>query len=250
MLQDNVLVEVEKRLETGKNACYRYRAADQIPAVLYGGGAGMETLSLVVPRKTLVTLLRKGLHENAIFQIQLKGTDQLRHVMIRDLTLDPITRALLHVDFVRILLDKKLRVKASVEITGIPNGVKNEGGVLNVVTHQLLVECLPADIPHSVVVDVTHLNVHDTLRVSDILFGDKVKTLEAPDRVIVHVGYARAEEVAAVVATTEVAPATTEPEVIKRGKKEEEGAADGKAEKAEKAEKPAKAEKAEKKEKK
>ncbi len=250
MLQDNVVVEVEKRAQTGKNASNRYRAADQIPAVLYGGGAGMETFSLLVPRKTLVTLLRKGLHENAIFKLHLKGTDQERHVMIRDLTLDPITRALLHVDFVRILLDKKLRVKASVEITGIPNGVKIEGGVLNVVTHELLIECLPADIPHSVVVDVSHLNVHDSLRVSDISLGDKVKVLEAADRVIVHVGYARAEEVAAVVATTEVAPATSEPEVIKKGKKEEEGAADGKAEKPAKAEKPEKAEKAEKKEKK
>jgi len=239
MIQENIVVEVEKRSETGKNASNRYRASDQIPAVLYGGGAAMDTMSLLVPRKTLVTLLRKGLHENAIFELQLKGTDQKRHVMIRDLTLHPITRSLLHVDFVRILLDRKLRVKASVEIAGIPNGVKIEGGVLNVVTHELAIECLPADIPPSIIVDVTSLNVHDSFRVSNLSLGDKVKILEAPDRVIVHVGYARAEEVAAVAATTtEVAPTTGEPEVIKKGKKEEEeAAADGKAAKPEKKEK-------------
>ena len=157
MIQENVIVEVEKRSETGKNASNRYRASDQIPAVLYGGGATMDTMSLLVPRKTLVTLLRKGLHENAIFELQLKGTDQKRHVMIRDLTLHPITRSLLHVDFVRILLDRKLRVKASVEIAGIPNGVKIEGGVLNVVTHELAIECLPADIPPSIIQLGRHL---------------------------------------------------------------------------------------------
>ena len=201
MLQENVVVEVEKRSETGKNASNRYRASDQIPAVLYGGGAGMDTMSLLVPRKTLVTLLRKGLHENAIFELQLKGTDQKRHVMIRDLTLDPITRALLHVDFVRILLDRKLRVKAGVEIQGTSVGVKNEGGVLNVVTHELQIECLPADIPPHIVVDVTNLKVHDSLRVADLSLGDKVKILEASDRVIVHVGYQRAEEAVAATAT-------------------------------------------------
>jgi large subunit ribosomal protein L25 len=225
MIQENVLVEVEKRSETGKNASNRYRASDQIPAVLYGGGAGMDTMSLLVPRKTLVTLLRKGLHENAIFELQLKGTDQKRHVMIRDLTLDPITRALLHVDFVRILLDKKLRVKAGVEVTGISAGVKNEGGVLNVVTHELLIECLPADIPAHISVDVSNLKVHDSLRVADLSLGDKVRILEAADRVIVHVGYQRAEEATATAATAEAAPAAGEPEVIKKGKKEEEAEA-------------------------
>jgi large subunit ribosomal protein L25 len=197
----------------------------------------MDTMSLVVPRKTLVTVLRKGLHENAIFKLQLKGTDQQRHVMIRDLTLDPITRALLHVDFVRILLDKKLRVKASVEIVGIPVGVKIEGGVLNVVTHELQLECFPADIPASIAVDVSELKVHDSFRVSDLVVDPKVKILEAPDRVLAHVGFARAEEAAAVVATTEVAPTGSEPEVIKKGKKEEEAAADGKADKTEKKDK-------------
>ena len=229
MLQENIVVEVEKRLTTGKNAANRLRANDQIPAVLYGGGKDMETWSLQVPRKTLATLLNKGLHGNAIFKLNLKGTDQSRHVMIRDLALDPVSRKMLHVDFVRVLLDRKLRVKSEVAIEGIPNGVKNAGGILNIVTHEILIECLPADIPDTVKIDVSAMEIHDSFRVQDLKLGDKIKVLEKTDRVLAHVGVPKAEEVVAVVAAVEgaegvvVAPGA-EPEVIKKGKKEEEGA--------------------------
>ncbi|MGZ6989303.1 MAG: 50S ribosomal protein L25 [Thermoanaerobaculia bacterium] len=229
MLQENIVVEVEKRLTTGKNAANRLRAQDQIPAVLYGGGKDMETWSLQVPRKTLATLLNKGLHGNAIFKLNLKGTDQTRHVMIRDLALDPVSRKMLHVDFVRVLLDRKLRVKSEIEIEGVANGVKT-GGILNIVTHEILIECLPADIPESVKVDVSAMEIHDSLRVSDLKLGDKIKVLENADRVLAHVGVPKAEEVpvaavaAAVPGAEGAAAAPAEPEVIKKGKKEEEGA--------------------------
>ena len=230
MLQEEIVVEVEKRLTTGKNAANRLRAQDQIPAVLYGGGKDMETWSLQVPRKTLATLLNKGLHGNAIFKLNLKGTSQTRHVMIRDLTLDPVSRKMLHVDFVRVLLDRKLRVKSEIAIEGVPSGVRNAGGILNIVTHEILIECLPADIPESVKVDVSAMEMHDSLRVSDLKLGDKIKVLENAGRVIAHVGVPKAEEVAAPAAAEVVgvegvaaAPAA-EPEVIKKGKKEEEGA--------------------------
>ncbi|MGZ5430702.1 MAG: 50S ribosomal protein L25 [Thermoanaerobaculia bacterium] len=252
MLQEQIVVEVEKRLTTGKNAANRLRAQDQIPAVLYGGGKEMETWSLQVPRKTLATLLNKGLHSNAIFKLNLKGTSQTRHVMIRDLTLDPVSRKMLHVDFVRVLLDRKLRVKSEIAIEGVPSGVKNAGGILNIVTHEILIECLPADIPESVKVDVSAMEMHDSLRVSDLKLGDRIKVLENADRVIAHVGVPKAEEVAApaaaeVVGVEGAAVVAVEPEVIKKGKKEEEGAepvaaakaavpakAEGKAEKKEK----------------
>src|ERR1039457_5290143 len=173
MLQEQIVVEVEKRLTTGKNAANRLRAQDQIPAVLYGGGKDMETWSLQVPRKTLATLLNKGLHSN------------------------PISRKMLHVDFVRVLLDRKLRVKSEIAIEGVPSGVRNAGGILNIVTHEILIECLPADIPESVKVDVSAMEMHDSMRVSDLKLGDKIKVLENADRVIVHVGVPKAEEVAA-----------------------------------------------------
>jgi len=244
MLQEHIVVEVEKRLTTGKNAANRLRAEDQIPAVLYGGGKGMETWSLKVPRKTLATLLNKGLHANAIFKLNLKGTDQSRHVMIRDLALDPVSRKMLHVDFVRVILDRKLRVKSEIEVVGVPNGVKNAGGILNIVTHEVLIECLPADIPESVKVDVSAMELHDSLRVSDLKLDAKVAVLEKADRVIAHVGVPKAEEVAAPAAAAAVPGAEgvvapgAEPEVIKKGKKEEEvaepAAAAPKAEKKEK----------------
>jgi large subunit ribosomal protein L25 len=224
MLQDNIVVEVERRHTTGKNAANRLRAADMIPAVIYGGGRDMETLLLAVPRKALVNLLRKGFHANSIFKLQLKGTDQLRHVMIRDLTQDPVSRHMLHIDFVRILLDKKLRVKSAVEIVGTATGVK-EGGILNIVTHELQIECLPADIPASIPIDVAELKVHDSFRVSNLKLDAKIRVLEPADRVIVHVGVPKAEEVAAPAAAAvavEGVALAGEPEVIKKGKKEEE----------------------------
>lgn len=246
MIQDNIVVEVERRHETGKNAANRLRAADLIPAVIYGGGKGMETLALKVQRKALVNLLRKGMHENTIFKLHMKGTDMQRHVMIRDMAVDPVSRALLHVDFVRVLLDKKLRVAVPVECVGTAIGVKNEGGLLNVVTHELEVECLPADIPATIQIDVSHLHAREAVRVADLKLGEKVRLLETSDRVVVHVGMPRAEEVPVAAAAAPVegaAEVPTEPEVIKKGKKETEEAA---AEPA-KAEKPAKVEKKEKK---
>ena len=220
MLQENVIIEVEKRTETGKNACNRLREKDLIPAVLYGGGAGMEAVSLSVPRKALLGLFRKGLHQNAVFLLQLKGTDDKRHVMVRDVTLSPLRRELMHLDFVRILLDKKLRVKVPVETYGTALGVK-AGGLLDVVTRELEIECLPADIPASIRVDVSGVDTGSVLRVADLALGDKLTVLGDADRVIAHIVTHRAE--AAEGAEAAAAP-TAEPEVLKKGKKEEEGA--------------------------
>ena len=220
MLQDNVVIEVERRHETGKNSANRLREKDLIPAVIYGGGSGMEALSLAVPRKALQLLFRKGLHENAVFLLSLKGTDQKRHVMVRDVTVHPVSRALLHVDFVRVLLDKKLKVRVPIEVVGTAVGVKM-GGLLGVVTHELYVECLPADIPRTIPVDVTALEAGQALRVSDLPAGEKVRLLDRPDLVVAHVSLHRGEEAPA----AEAAAAAPEPEVLKKGKKEEEGAA-------------------------
>ena len=218
MLQEDVIIEVERRSETGKNACNRLREKDLIPAVLYGGGAGMESLALSVPRKSLLGLFRKGIHQNIVFLLQLKGTEDKRHVMVRDVTLSPLRRELLHVDFLRILLDRKMKMKVSVETVGIAAGVKL-GGLLDVVTRELEIECLPADIPASLKVDVSGLGAGDVLRVADLNLGDKPRVLGDTDRVVAHVVMPRAEVVEGAEAV-----ATVEPEIAKKGKKEEEGA--------------------------
>ncbi|HMM35543.1 MAG TPA: 50S ribosomal protein L25 [Thermoanaerobaculia bacterium] len=231
MLQDNVVIEVEKRTETGKNACHRLRAKDLIPAVLYGGHSGAESLPLSVARKDLLALFRKGLHQNAVFRVHVKGADEQPHVMVRDVMLSPLRRELVHLDFVRVLLDRKLKVKVPVETVGIAAGVKL-GGLLDVVTRELEVECLPADIPATIEADVTALDAGGVLRVADLALGEKIQVLGDPDRVIAHVVTHKTEEAAA-----EAAPATAEPEVVKKGKKEEEGAAKPAAKAAPKAEK-------------
>lgn len=218
MLQEDVIIEVERRSETGKNACNRLREKDLIPAVLYGGGAGMESLALSVPRKSLLGLFRKGIHQNIVFLLQLKGTEDKRHVMVRDVTLSPLRRELLHVDFLRILLDRKMKMKVAVETVGIAAGVKL-GGLLDVVTRELEIECLPADIPASIKVDVSALGASEVLRVADLKLGDTLRVLGDTDRVLAHVVMPRAE-----VAEGAEAVATAEPEVAKKGKKEEEGA--------------------------
>jgi len=218
MLQENVVIEVERRSETGKNACNRLREKDLIPAVLYGGGAGMESLPLSVPRKSLLGLFRKGLHQNVVFLLQLKGTEEKRHVMVRDVAVSPLRRELIHVDFVRILLDKKMKIKVGVEAVGTAAGVKL-GGLLDIVTRELEIECLPADIPASIPVDVSALGAGDVLRVADLDLGEKFRILGDTDRVLAHVVMPRAE-----VAEGAEAVATAEPEVAKKGKKEEEGA--------------------------
>jgi large subunit ribosomal protein L25 len=239
MLQENVVIEVERRSETGKNACYRLREKDLIPAVIYGGGAGSESVPLSVPRKTLLGLFRKGLHQNAVFLLQLKGTDDKRHVMVRDVMVSPLTRALMHVDFVRVLLDKKLKVKVPVETFGIAAGVKL-GGLLDVVTRELEIECLPADIPTSIRVDVSELDLQGVLRVADLKLGEALRVLGDSDRVVAHVATPRAEVVETTEAAAAVVPAAAaagEPEVAKKGKKEEEGAAKAAPKAAPKAEK-------------
>jgi large subunit ribosomal protein L25 len=156
---------------------------------------------------------------------------------------EPIKGRILHADFYEVALDKVLEVKVHVELTGVPVGVKVQGGILDFVTRELEVECLPADIPERITIDVSHLELNKHFRVNELKLSDKVKILTGLDVVIAHVVVPRAEEeVAPAVDAAAAAPETAEPEVIKKGKAVAEGEAGE-----EKAEKPEKAEKKEKK---
>jgi large subunit ribosomal protein L25 len=224
-----VTIEVEKREQTGKGANRRLRAAEQVPAVVYGGER--EPLPIQIPKKTLLTLFKQGGHENRIFLLKLAGTAQTRHAMVRDLQLDPLTNEISHIDFQRVAMDKKVRVKVHLALTGTPYGVKNESGLLDFVTREIEVECLPAAIPQEIPVDVSELHVNQHLEASALVLPEGVAYLGSQDAVIAAVSHAKAE----VVETPEAAAAATatEPEVIKKGKAEE----------GEEAEAPAKAEK-------
>lgn len=235
-------IGAKPREEFGKNAARRIRRQGQVPAVLYGGGGA--PISLEVDPKGIVQILHSEAGRNALFTLEMKGKAPAR-VMLRDWLVDPVKGNLLHVDMVRVAKDAVLTVDVPIHLVGEPKGVKVQGGILEFVTRELEVECLPDNIPDHITVDVTELTLGRNLRVSELpVDASKVKVLTDPARVVAHVVALKvveekpAEEVAA-----EAAPA--EPEVIKKGKAEEE--AEEGAEKSEKKpeKKPEKAEKKE-----
>jgi large subunit ribosomal protein L25 len=231
----DIVVEARPRAEVGKNVNRRLRAQGLIPGVLYGARKG--AVAVAVSPKDIGAILRSAAGENTLFDIQLDGSR--RKVILKEFQVDPIKSRLLHADFYEVALDQALQVTVHIELTGVPVGVKVEGGVLDFVTRDLEIECLPTDIPDKFVVDVSDLALNKHIRVSDIKAPDKVKVLTDPDVVIAHVVAPRAEEVVAApeaVAAPVEGEAVAEPEVIKKGKPTAEGEADEK-EKPEKKEK-------------
>jgi large subunit ribosomal protein L25 len=221
-------VEAEPREDFGKNAARRTRRAGRIPGIVYGGGGP------VIPVTVDPVEMRKILHSesghNALFTLAVRGKAPTR-AMIRDWQTEPVHGGLLHVDLVRVALDTKLRVKVAIHVTGEPQGVKVQGGIFDFILREAEVECLPDDIPEAITVDVTPLTIGHNLRVADLSMGPKVKVVTDPNRVVARVVALRAEEEKPAEAV-EVAPA--EPEVIRKGKAEEEGAAPEEGEKKEK----------------
>jgi large subunit ribosomal protein L25 len=215
-------LNVERRTETGKGEARRARAKGRIPAVVYG--AGKPTVPIHLERRALTDAFRAGAGENAIFLLKLGGSDQSRHAMIRELSRDPVTREPLHIDFVRVLMDAKIRVNVPIEVVGIAKGVKTEGGILDFVTREVEVECLPGNIPAHLPLDVTELSIGDMLRVASLAAVEGVTILDDPDKVLVHVAHPTQEKEPEV-AAAEAAAEPAEPEVLKKGKvaAEEEG---------------------------
>jgi large subunit ribosomal protein L25 len=230
-----IVVEARPRADFGKNVNRRLRAQGLIPGVLYG--ARKQAVPVAVSPKEIGSILRSASGENTLFDLQLDGSR--RKVILKEFQVEPIKGRLLHADFYEVALDQTLEVTVHIELSGVPTGVKVEGGVLDFVTRELEVECLPTEIPEKIVVDVSELALGKHVRVSDIKVPDRVKVLTEPDVVIAHVVAPRAEEVAAVpeaAAAPAEGEAVAEPEVIKKGKPTAEGEAEEK-EKPEKKEK-------------
>ncbi len=229
---EQIIVEAQPREDRGKNAARRIRRAGQIPGVLYGGKN--EPLAVAVSAKQLSGILRSETGHNTIFTVKLGSSEH--KAMLKDWQVDPVKGSLLHVDMLRIAMDVRMRVKVPVHTFGEPQGVKLQGGIFEMVTREVEIECLPTDIPEEFKVDVTELMIGKQLRAGDLpLDPKKMKMLTDPQRVIAHVVALREEEeekpAEAAVATEAAPPA--EPEVIKKGKKEvEEGEeAEGEGEK-------------------
>src|SRR5262245_52272897 len=212
-------LEVQPRTDHGKNANRRLRAAGKVAGVVYGLELPPQKVQL--ERRSIVTMLREGATENSIFLLRMTGSDD-HHTMIRELQVDPIDRRILHIDFQRIDLTERVTVRVAVEIVGVPEGVKNEGGLLDFVTREVEVECLPTEIPDKLTLDVSALHVGQHSEAKDLVLPEGVTLADEPNRVIVSVAVAKAEEEAAPAEGAAVEGAPTEPEVIGRGKAEEE----------------------------
>ncbi len=217
-MRQDITVAAEVRTSRGKNEARRTRKAGQIPAVVYG--AFQDPISIAVNPRDLQKLVRSEGGYNTIFNLAIAG-GETTPVMVVDEQVDPIKGNWLHADLKRIDLTKRLRVTVPVHTHGEPKGVKVQGGLLEIVTRSVEIECLPDEIPASFTVDVTELLIGQSKRAGDLGISGSMKLVSPADQVIAHIVSLRAEETPA---ATEAAPAAAEPEVVKKGKKEEEAA--------------------------
>ena len=227
-MRKDISVAAEVRTSRGKNEARRTRKAGQIPAVLYG--AFQDPVNIVVNPREIVKITHSSTGYNTIFNLAIQG-GETTPVMVVDQQVDPLRGNLLHADFKRIDLSKRIRVTVPVHTAGEAKGVKVQGGLLEVITRAIEIECLPDEIPEGFTIDVTELMIGQSKRASDVALSGSMKLIGAPDTVIAHAVALRAEEVVAAPEAAVVAPvagAAAEPEVIKKGKKEEEAPAEEK----------------------
>jgi large subunit ribosomal protein L25 len=218
------LLEAQPREAGNKNDARRVRQGGKVPGVLYG--AGKDSLSVSLDPRQVLRILHSQTGHNTIFDLALHGGERSK-AMIVDWQYEPIKGALLHIDLKRIAMDRALTVKVPILLKGEAEGVKQQGGILEQILREVEIECLPADIPSSIEVDVTELVMGKVLRVSDLPHGEKLTFLTDENQPVAHVVSVKEEVVAAPeVVAAEAGATPSEPEVIKKGKQEtgEEGA--------------------------
>jgi len=221
-------LEAVKRDSRGKNEARRLRAAGKIPAVVYGvqkeGEAG-QNIPVAVDPKPLLRILHSHSGVNTLITLKVDGEGESR-VLVKDFLLDPVTHSMLHADFVRVNMDRRIKVRVPVALKGEPRGVKVEGGVLDFVHREIELESLPLEIPDAIEIDVTNLGLNDAVYVRDVAQGQKWVPVSDADMMLVHVITPRAVETATTdAAAAAPAAAGAEPEVIKKGKTDKEGEA-------------------------
>ena len=196
-----------------KNHARRVRVSGLIPAVVYG--AGQPSVAVTVDPKVITKILYSGSGHNTIFDLDLAGSPASK-VMIVDWQNEPIKGKLLHIDLKRIAMDRAMRVSVPVQLTGVPLGVRTQGGVLTQILHEVEIECLPSNIPGHIDVDITDLEMNASILVKDLPHAENLKFLSGEDEMIAHVTPVKED-----VAVDAAAPTPSEPEVAKKGKPEE-----------------------------
>src|SRR5580765_5313499 len=181
------VLEATTRDTFGKNEARRTRRDGKVPAVVYGasGGAGATAVPIAVEPKALLKILRSESGANTLISLKLAGSGDTK-VLVKEYQLDPVTHQVLHADFYRVAMDRVIQVTIPVVVKGTPQGVKQQGGLLEFIRREIEVECLPADIPENVEVDVSDLMLHQGIRVRDLAVDQKWKAVSDPDMMIVH----------------------------------------------------------------
>ena len=219
-MRKDITVTAEPRDSRGKNEARRLRARGSMPAVVYGGPSG--ATAVAVDPKQVARILNSKTGHNTIFNLGVNGDST--PVMVVDWQYDPIKDSLLHVDLKRIDLTQRIIVRVPVITQGDPKGVKLQGGIQDVVTREIEIECLPDEIPEQFFINVSELMIGQSVRAADIPLEGSIKLLTLPDSVITHVISIKAEEETAAETGGAAAAPAGEPEVIKKGKKDEEAA--------------------------
>ena len=215
--QKDITVRATKREGRGKNDARRARRDGLVPLSIYGGEG--ESVAALAPLRELAAILRSESGRNTIFTIDVEGVGA-SEVMFHDRQIDPVRGRLIHADLTRLVKGQKIEVTVPLHLVGEPYGVREEQGVLEQIIREIEIRCQPREIPDSIDIDVSNLKVHEVLHISDIPIDERIEILDSPDTVIATVGIVKEEPVAAPVVAEGEAPA--EPEVIGKGKKEEE----------------------------
>ena len=213
-------VQAKVRDGRGKNDARRARREGMVPLTVYGGDGG--TVAALAPLAELAAILRSESGRNTIFTIDVEGVGA-SEVMFHDRQIDPVKGRLIHADLARLVKGQKIEVTVPLHLIGEPIGVREKQGVLEQTLREIDIRCEPREIPDALEVDVTNLDVHDTLHVSDIKVAEGVEILTDAEVVIATVGIVKEEVAAAPVEGEEPA----EPEVIGKGKKEEDEGEEG-----------------------
>lgn len=216
------ILEARPRESFGKNEARRTRREGHVPAVVYGSPTGGERATatpIAVEPKALLRILHSESGANTLISLKFGGA--AAKVLVKEYQLDPVTHEILHADFYRVAMDRVIRVTIPIAVKGEPKGVKQQGGILEFVRREIEIECLPGDIPEHVEIDVSELMLYEGVRVRDVASNPKWKPLSDADMMLVHVIMPKAEEVAAPAEVAAAPVATAEPEVIKKGKKDE-----------------------------
>jgi large subunit ribosomal protein L25 len=212
---ERMSINVEKREEVGKGAARSLRRKNMIPAVLYRAG---DSLPVQFSKKDISRFINATAGEQVMVNLQF-GDGSSRFALMKDYQTDPADGELLHADFFEVSLTEEVKVTVHVALAGEPIGVRRDGGILQYLLREIEVECLPDKIPGHIEVDISNLEIGQSIRVGDLRLGEGIKVLNEPDEVIINIVAPAVEEVAPVEVA---APEIKEPEVIKKGKKEEE----------------------------